>query len=303
MPGLPNRPTVQHQGPAGHCVVHGRDLSWLSCTCYAMAMVIDAVTFGTKMPSGCRIRTETGDIIGGTTVPQVSAVAREEFGLRFDQFVGANVIRTNRLIGELREGRPFVAQGNTSATLHTRWRSTNGPVNHAVAVIEGKNWHKADGLWLPRQVLVYDPAADKRRDDIDDSPSWWNYDVLVNFGAQIRPWGDDDPRTLGGGRMYAALAPPPEVRFRYGGGETKPLPDRLRVDVPKGRSANIRSRPDSLAKKFIVDKEPDKALFIAYQVTDDGKAPVGSKNGRWYGNWRGDRWIHASNVINEGGDR
>jgi hypothetical protein len=301
MPG--RQPAVQHQGPAGHCVIHGHDVSWTSCTCYAMAMAIDGVRTGTSgVPTGCTVRLLTDDVIGGTTIPQVCAAAHH-MGYQFEQYVGGNAAKTDRIIGELYHGRRLVCQGNTSATLHTPFRSTTGPINHAVEADEGRGWHRnAAGLLIPTEVLVFDPAADHRRPEIADSPDWWPYSLLVAFGAALRPWGDDDPRTLGGGHMYVAVSPPPEIRLAYGGRRTILQPDQLTIKTAAGRSANIRKRPDRLRAIDVVDRMPNGAKFMAYQITH-GAAPHGSNSVVWYGDWTGTRWVHSSNVTGQGGDR
>lgn len=301
MPG--RQPAVQHQGPAGHCVIHGVDCSWTSCTCYAMAMAIDGVRTGTTgSPTGCAIRLMTGDTTGGTTLPQVASAARQ-LGYTFEVFTGGSAVKLDRVIGELRGGRRLVVQGNTSATVHTPHKSTNGAINHAVEGDEGRGWAKNKaGLWIPKQVLVFDPAADHRRPDIANSPEWWDYATLVNFSQQLRPWGDDDPRTLGGQQAYVAISPPPVITLTFGGRRTQLQPDQLRVRVPAGKAAYIRKRPDRLQAADVVDRLPAGSAFMAYQITH-GAIPKGSKSPVWYGDWTGRRWVHSSNITGQGGDR
>lgn len=268
-----------------------------------MAMAIDGIRTGTTgTPTGCRIRNLTNDVFGGTTLTQVVAVARQ-LGYHFEQYTGANAIKADRVISELREGRRLVVQGNTSATLHTAHRSTNGSINHAVEADEGRGWHRnAAGLLVPTDVLVFDPAADKRRAGIADSPEWWSYNLLVNFAQQLRPWGEDDARTLGGQHMYVAVSPPPGIHLAYGGVRSVPEPDMTRVDVAGGRAANVRKRPDRLQAADIVDRLPDGRLFAVYQWTHGAK-PKGATNDRWGGNWNGTRWIHWNNLTGVGGSR
>jgi hypothetical protein len=103
--------------------------------------------------------------------------------------------------------------------------------------------------------------------------------------------------------MYSAFAPPPRVTFKWGGSPTRPsFPDLQRTKSPiTGRSVNVRSRPTSLSASYVVDSIPNGKRVAAYQVTH-GIHPVGTKDDLWYGDWTGNRWIHSSNLIYEGGD-
>ena len=64
---MASRPAFQHQGPDANCVIDGQKLGWLSCTAYAMAMLIDASTGGARRPKGCRVRRLVApeNVIGG----------------------------------------------------------------------------------------------------------------------------------------------------------------------------------------------------------------------------------------------
>ena len=53
----------------------------------------------------------------------------------------------------------------------------------------------------------------------------------------------------------------------------------------------------------IVDRVPNGALFIAYQVIRDGARPPGSTSRTWYGNRTGTEWIHESGLRRIGGVR
>lgn len=292
------RPAVQHQGPDTRCVIHGVALGWESCTCYSTAMMVDRSTLGKQRPTGCTVRSliVPADLVGGTTLRQ-NADAVHRLGVHVDVFAGSGVARSAYTIAEVRKGRGAVLQGNTAALLRTRWRSTEGPVNHAVALNEitgGSDPHDWEGL-------VYDPAADgrKRSYHVDVSASWWPGELVLAFAAALRPWGDGDPRRLGPGWQYVSLFPDtePHVILRPGAKRTAPFPDRTRADAPKGKLVNVRSGP-SIGNN-IVGHLKDGELFVAYQVTDKGESFRGST--RWYGDQKGTRWVHSKRLTHEGG--
>lgn len=264
-------------------------------------MLLDIVFFGVRKPPGCTIRHLTGDKSGGTTIPQVAAVARGSYGVVLEQHVGSNVARPSYAWGQLKRGRAFILQGNTHPLLSTQFRSTRGDVDHAVTVMRGRGWKKTTSGWRPSEALVADPAADHHYPWIDQGPSWWPVWLVEQFAAALRPYGADDPRTLGGGKFYCAFAPPPRVDLNYGGQPTHPFPDHQKIKSPvAGRSANVRSRP-SIDKKYVVDQIPDGKMFVAYQRAV-GPVPAGSKSSAWFGDWTGTRWVHASNLRAIGGD-
>jgi hypothetical protein len=299
MVNVPNRPQFQPQNPAKS----GCKLGWLSCTCFACAMLLDIAFFGTKIPKGCTIRTKTGDTSGGTTLPQVDSVATNSYGVNLETHTGGNVASYEYAAKQLKAGRAFILQIGTHPLLSTKFRSTAGSINHAITIGEGRGWKKnAAGWYEPKEVLWYDPAADGRHSYVDQGPSWIPWWLVRQAAAALHPWGEDDSRTLGGNRMYAAFMPPPKVRFRYGGTLATPTPDRVRVKSPvAGRSAVVRSRPTSLAKEYVVGPIANGTLWWAYQKTR-GVQPSGSTSSLWYGDWTGTRWIHSSNIEFEGGD-
>lgn len=299
MTTAPNRPDFQPQNPAKS----GCDLGWVSCTCFACAMGLDVVFFGDRKPSGCRIRKETGDTVGGTTLGQMETVCRREFDVELDLYVGSQAATPRQMAGFLRRGRGFIAQIGSGALIRTDFRSTIGRINHAVWVNEGRGWRlNAQGWWEPREVLVYDPAADGRWDWTDQGPSWWPWELLIRALAVLHPWGESDTRILGLGAGYVGVVPPPRVDFAFGAQRTDPYPDRVRVNTPNGRDANVRSRPTSLAKRYVRESLPDGRLFVAYQRTR-GIRPPGAKSNWWFGDETGKRWIHASNLAGKGGDQ
>jgi hypothetical protein len=305
------RPKFQQQGPESHCTIDGLKLGWLSCTAYAMAMGIDAATAGTRRPSGAKIRKLTGDTAGGLKLRQVADVALEHYDVRVAVRTGWNTIAPARAAQLLRSGRGFVLQGNTEALLGTRSQSTIGACNHAVWVNEVKGGSDDE----PAKALVYDPAADGRHRvgiDFADGPRWWPWDRVLAFAAALRPVDEHGPR-LGPGKLFAGFvprrhdAPPaqdtpePDVILRPGAVRTKPFPDRVRANVRKGHRINIRSRPDRLAARDIVDRVPDGTLFIAFQRLTAGVRPAGAASTTWFGNREGTEWIHVSGLRRIGG--
>lgn len=286
----PQQPHIELQGKVS-CVIGGRELKWTNCTCSAGSMGLDQATFGAKIVSGCRIRDLTDDVSGGTTIPQVTGVLLRHYDVNFEERIGGDVCSPTYAAGQLRRyARGFILQGNTHPLLSTRFRSTKGSINHAVwiCMVRGGTTYE------PAEALVYDPAADGRYSWVDSSPSWWPWWLVKQFAAALRPWGDDDPRTLGGGKFYAAFMPHPNVTLRYGAHKTTPYPDRTRIgNLPSGRLANVRTRPDRLNSGDIVARWPEGKLFVPYQVTH-GASAGGSTV--WYGNGPGNRWIHKSNL-------
>lgn len=290
------RPTYQQQGPACHCQIDGKCLGWLSCTAYAMAMLIDRATLGKKRPSGCAVRRYTGDTTGGLSLPQVSTVAELQFGVDIDLYVGSNVIGYLPAYARLRAGRAFLAQGNTGPLVGTTYQSTAGGVNHAVTVIDGRDWDE-DGR--PDEVLVYDPAADGRHSWTDQGPTWWPRGIFERYCAALRPWGEADSRTLGSNRIYAGFARDTERHdhFRFGGKRTSPFPDRTRADRP-GKRVNVYAVPDHLTHDPIRTIAHGE-LFVAFQVTTSGSSYAGSRT--WLGNHDGTEWVHSKRLSHRGG--
>lgn len=290
-----NRPTFQKQGPATNCIINGKALGWLSCSAYGMAMLIDAATFGLKRPSGCSVRRYTGDTIGGLTLRQVASVAENVYKVNIEEHVGSNVCSPVYAARQLRAGRKMALQIGTRPLLSTKWRSTRGAINHLVEVNEVRGGTHD----VPAEALVYDPAADGRYSWVDQGPSWWPWSLVRQAAAALEPGGEGG-RDLGPGKMYAGFSNPPKITLTYGGNPTRPMPDRTTVTVAKGHQANVRSRPTSLAKRYIVDTLPNGRLWEAYQKTK-GIIPPGSTSPWWYGDHTGKRWIHASNLSGKGG--
>lgn len=283
----PGRPTMQHQGPATSCVIHGRALGWLSCTSYAFAMGTDQGSAGRVKLTGCDFRDATNDTAGGTTMAQNAPLA-ESRGVAVELHAGSNVAAPYYVAVQCRAGRGFVLQGNTGPLLSTSHRATAGSVNHAIFVSAVRGGR----LGEPAEALVYDPAADgrKRAYHVDSGPSWWPWSLVLAFAAALRPWGDGDSRKLGPGKFYCALFPDqePHVHLHFGGRRSSPFPDRTRVNRAAGQ---WRYRtPAYGATNRVEPKLADGDLFEAYQYV----------NG-WAGNHDGNQWIPLSRLSHVGG--
>jgi hypothetical protein len=293
------RPRFQQQGPASRCVIDGKHLGWLSCSAYGMAMLIDRATLGSERPSGCAVRSKTGDTVGGLTIPQVANAALS-WGVTVERRVGTNTASPAYAWQQLYNGRAFVLQGNSGAMVNTDYQSTGGPVNHLLTAIDGRNYRLVNGILRPDQVLVYDPAADGRYPWVDQGPTWWPVGLVMEFAAELRPWGDNDPRRLGPGKFYSAFArdTEPYVLLRHGAKRTSPFPDRVRADRADGRLINVYDRPDHKNGRRVATLEPDE-LWLAWQVTTSGQVYRDSR--KWYGNRTGTQWIHEYRLRREGG--
>ncbi len=301
------RPVFQNQGPATNCVIEGVALGWASCTAFAMAMGIDSATAGAKRPSGCKIRKLTGDTDKGLMLSQVAEVALEHYDVRVSVKTGASAISPASALKQIRIGRGFVLQGNTSVLPKKLQAGGVAAVNHAIWVNEVRGGNDA----APDEALVYDPAADGRREGIDKGPTWWPWKDLLAFGAALE-LDKKGRRKLGPGRLYAGFMPArPEiarlradsheeirgdadVTLRFGATRTTPFPDRVRINPPVvGMKVNIRRRPDRIEPGDIVDRARDGTLFIAFQKTKGVRLEGQST---WYGNRRGTEWVHESGL-------
>ena len=312
------RPKFQKQGPRTNCVLDGRQLGFKSCTAYAMAMGIDAYTGDDDPPSGCAVRKHTRDFDEGLNLSQVAEVAQRHYGVRVTVRTGPNTISPASAAKQCRKGRGFVLQGNTAA-LRGALRVTTKGANHAVWVNE-VHGDGPDGA--PLEALVYDPMADGRSGR-PRGKQLWPWATVLEFAAGLtfktvdRQTGKERITRLGPGRFYAGFVPTRRVEPETGrpvpvrtnvavklfkhAKRTTPFPDRVRADPTKGHRVNIRSRPDRMVPRDIVDRVPNGALFIAYQVIKDGARPPGSTSRTWYGNRTGTEWIHESGLRRIGG--
>lgn len=310
------RPVFQPQGPDTRCKIDGIRLGWVSCTAYAMAMGIDVARGGHRRPSGCAVRrktidpqTGTVDTVGGLTLRQVADVALNDFGVRVKVRTGSHAITPEKAAIEIRRGRGFVLQGHTEPLLTTPFKSGDARANHAVWVNEVSGGTRE----VPKRALVYDPQADGRRAGIDTAPSWWPWELVLEFGAALRPTPGSD-RKLGPGKLWAGFipvpkpgpvvtasaVPAPDFISRFGGRKTTPFPDRTRADPPPGREVNVRRRP-RLADANIVDTLRAGELFVAFQKTTRGDKPPGVSSSTWFGNRDGTEWVHESGLSHIGG--
>ena len=252
-----------------------------------MAMGIDKSTLGSIHISGCQARDETGDYVGGTTLPQVAAVA-ESHGVHVDLYVGANVIKPYDAAVRLQAGRGFVLQGNAGAMVHSAFRSTGGPVNHAVWV----NDCRGGTVGHPSEARVFDPAADGRHASwgtAATSPGWWPWALVQQFALELHPWGDTDNRLLGPGKFYAGFLPDtePHVHLRSGAVRSKPFPDRTRIDRVGGQWA-YKSPAYGIGNRARRYNESD--LFVAFQYVKG-----------WAGNHDGNEWVPIIRLRHVGG--
>jgi hypothetical protein len=311
------RPVFQKQGPETNCVIGGEKLGWVSCTAYSMAMGIDSATAGRKRPSGCKVRKLTGDKVKGLMLSQVAEVALEHYDVRVTVKTGPDTISPASALKQIRIGRGFVLQGNTAGLPKSLQSGGKKPANHAVWVNEVRG---GDPKGAPEKALVYDPAADGRRPGIIKGEHWWAWQDVLSFAAALRL---SKTRKLGPGKFYAgfieapdveqevAHAQPrvnealrtavqaPEVNLRKGAKKTTPFPDRTRINPPvAGKKVNIRRRPDRIDPGDIVDMVRDGTLFIAYQKIE-GATLEGQST--WYGNRRGNEWVHESGLRHIGG--
>lgn len=287
-------PRHQHQGPASNCVIGGKNLGWLSCSAYGMAVGIDEATRGSKRPSGCDVRYHTGDTVGGLSLPQVAAVAEREYGVDVEVRVGSNACSPEYAARKLYDGHCFGLQGNTGALLGTAFQSTAGPVNHYVHV----SARRGGTIYRPDAALVYDPAADGRG-SYAQGPQWWDWPTVLRFAARLEPWADG--RILGPGRMYAGFLPDtePHVTYRYGGRATAPQPVRFLARAPEGRLVNVRSGPTTshpIVFRLRPGGEGSTGRFYAFQLTTRGQRLTGRVGEKWYGNVDGTAWVHETGL-------
>jgi hypothetical protein len=276
---IPSVPTFLIEGPASACIINGHYLGWKNCTTLSFAMGIDKSTLGKVRLSGCQVRDETGDTIGGTTIEQCAKVALNH-GVRVEVHTGPNVCTPAYAATQLQAGRGFSLSGNTSAIGKTN-------TNHNIWI----NHCSGGTLGHPAYAAVYDPWS--------KGVSTWTWAKVLAFAAALRPWGEADSRTLGPGKFYSGIFPDtePHMHPRFAAVKTTPFPDRAVVNVKAGTKANVRSGP---AKTYsVVATLADGAAWVSWQY----KANGGTDNGTtgWYGNHDGTRWTHQSNLSGKGG--
>lgn len=290
---MAKRPAFQHQGPDSNCVIDGVPLGWVSCTAYAMAMLIDAATEGAARPKGCRIRRRVTprDVERGLTLRQVADVAGRDYDIDVSVRTGPNAIPVAKATERISRGRGFLLQGNNVAF-------ALGNANHAIYVHEVRGGTPEQ----PAEALVYDPQRKRE--------TWISWPRVLAFGAALR-LNKAGTRTVGPKWLYAGFLPGPTsvaelaalpapivdagVELRFG---ARRLPHRKRTVAkpPPGRRVNVRRTPRSLKAQDVIDTLAAGELFVAFQRLDEGEKPAGSESRIWFGNRRGTRWVHRSGL-------
>lgn len=293
MSQTPYRPAFQPEGPTSACILHGRELGWSICTSLSFAVGIDRATLGRIRISGCQVRDETGDYIGGTTIEQNAAVALSH-GVKVDIHTGPGVASPYQVALALQAGRGVAAAGNLSAVIGTAHQSNGVRVNHNVWL----NEVRGGTIGKPDAVFVYDHAANGRHAPWGTSaqgPEWWPWSLALAFFAALRPASTDGGTTgslLGAGKVYAGIFPDTEPHFwsKFGGVATSPYPD---VTTGKAGSTDaqrrLRGGPGFEYKPAGPKLLPVGGQFTAYQT-------VANAQGHWYGNVDGSLWINGSGL-------
>lgn len=297
IPARPDLAALGFQLPTERCVIDGKALGALSCTCWSLAYGQSKSTLHRTGQSGCSVRRATHDTVGGTTLPQVKAVS-DANGIKTELHVGSNVCTPEYLARQIQSGRGAAVQINTGPLLGTQWQSTAGAINHCVWL------NHADGgvVGRPKTVGGYDPAANgrKRSYHVDLTPSNVPWSLMLKAIAALMPWGENDPyrRHLGPGKVYCLIFPDTEPHFhsRYGGRAVESMthaparPDRTRAKADK---TAVHGRPGTSGS--IVGYLKRGELFTAYQQ-------IVWTNGRlWLGNHDGDKWVLAIRLNHVGG--
>jgi len=261
-------------------------------------MAMEKATLGRVKVTGCDVRLYTADTDGGTRLEQCQSAA-SHWGVKCDVYDAGNLVAPSWVAEQIRSGRGFVIQGNTSALLNTPYRSTGTGVNHAVYV--NHVWGGKYGA--PLYAEVYDPAADGRTagwGKAAKGPQTWPWTRVLAYMAQLKPAGDNSSVHLGPGKAYCArfADTEPHVHLWSGAQRTSPFPDKQIVNhrKPVGESA-MRLGPSQDYE--IAAMIANGTQFTAYQYKPDG----GDDNGTtgWFGNHDGNRWLHESDVIGRGG--
>lgn len=304
----PQRPErFVKEGPASSCVIDGKALGWTNCTPAGTAMGLNKATYGRIDIDDCEIRRRTGDTVGGTNLEQMQKVCTG-LGVKTELHVGANVATPTYLVRQGRAGRGACWQGNTSALLKTKFRSTGGKVNHNVYVNEFRGG-TAD---VPAEALVYDPAADGRTASWGTAakgPQWWPFSLLLAFAAALQPRSDTggvgssgpSEYHLGPGKVYSLIFPDtePHAHLWTGARKATPFPDRQTIKSPDGPRYRVNVRTGPSKAYAVATTLADGAVWTAFQYKPDGGLDNGTRG--WYGNHDGNRWVHESGLVNEGG--
>jgi hypothetical protein len=135
----------------------------------------------------------------------------------------------------------------------------------------------------------------------DERGWWWIDDPICKTGRYespvvLRHYAEKLHRNVLFGQFMTKVPKNTGLRLRYGGQKANPYPDRTRTDEPNVRIHRTPTTADSTVVGTIKVKG---TLWAAYQVTRTGDEYAGSR--RWYGNKQGDRWVHSSRLVHEGG--
>ena len=288
------RPVFQHQGPDRNCVIDSHAIGWLSCTAYAMAMLIDAATDGVRTPKGCQVRNKVKpqDVEGGLTLGQVSRVAREVYGVPIVRRTGLNAIKIENAARRIQDGQGFVLQGNNDG-----WEGRKF-VQHAVYVDRVRGGTRG----APAEALVYDSQR-RKRTDTRTGAVWMPWSKVMGFGKAMRV--NSAGAKVPAGRIWAGFGPqrmaraaagphPLQVTLAFGAVKLAE-PAGFRATPPPGRRINVRATPRSTAAEP-TDLLEDGELFVAWQRVDDGARPSPGATQRWFGSRDGTDWVHASGL-------
>lgn len=292
---IPQRPQrMENEGPTTKCIINGVALGWTNCTPCSFAMGMNKVSLGRIDIDGCTLRRQTGDTSGGTTINQCRTAA-EHWGIKTEVHTGSGVCSPFYLAVQLQGGRGAAVQGNAGALVHTAFRSTAGPVNHCIYVNEARGGTTG----VPKEVLVYDPAADGRMAGwgrATQGPQWWPWDILLRFMAALQPTGSGP--VLGPDKVYCGIFADTEPHFhaKFGGVSTSPFPDDVfgragTTDVTR----TVRSGPGSQYPAIRVLAVG--ARFGAYQLVAGGAAGPADD---WMGDHNGIYWISTNGVTGRG---
>jgi hypothetical protein len=298
------RPLFLKEGPATACILHGQLLGYAICGGLTTAEGIDRDTYGHTRISGCQVRDQTvdgqgkPDVSGGTTIEQDAAVAAQ-YGVHVEIHTGANVASPTYLAARLQAFRGASVGGNLGALIGTPHQSNGVPVNHRVWVNEARGGE----LGKPAEVLVYDSMANGRKASWGTAPTgpqWWSWSTFLAYCFALRPWGDDDHRTLkslGINGIYAGIYPrtDPLVTLWTGAHRTTPFPDRQVVNAKPGVLVNVRLGPSRAYRVQAHRKAGD--IWTAYQY----KPRSATVAHGYYGNADGNRWIDENDLIGRGG--
>jgi hypothetical protein len=276
------RPHIAFEGPATACVITDSNgvkhiLGWTNCTPASFCMAIERSTLGRIRLTACSVRDKTGDVSGGTTLDQNAYVSQQLYGIPTDVHNGNNVALPAWTARQVQAGRPLVVQGNAGALVGTVHRSTQGRVNHAVYV----NEVRGGTLGSPAEALVYDPAADGRVAGWGTAargPQWWPWVLVLKFAAELQPWGDDDPRKLGAGKLYVAVFPDTDGAI-WG----RDVSAANRAVDPDGRIAGAAVRKAGHNYGTLVDTSDLKAALT--KVGHNYGSVVDPSDVQWLINW------------------